>query len=248
VASVDEQSTPEPASTDGFATPEPPLPTGAFFEAAFRRFGQRFLGYELWTVAALLIPGLVAVVVHPLNLDGPPAYGVLGFGYALGHFALVGTLAVLVTGAARRRAPAIATAAVAGAIVAGALCAILPPLAVLVYPPLAFAPIAAAAGDADGLRALPYATALVVRSFGRIVSTLLGLVTIGLAAWFGFVIALTPLGGNDQKVAALTFTTLLVWPLAALVMRNVYGDLTGRVVLRREELAPERVPQRRRAR
>ena len=134
---------------------DPPLPTGAFFEAAFRRFGQRFVGYELWTIAALVIPGVVAIAAHPLNLDGPTAYGVLGFGYALGHLALVGTLAVLVTGAARERAPAIALAALSGAVVAGVLCAIFPPLAMLVYPPLAYAPIAAAAGDVDGLRALP---------------------------------------------------------------------------------------------
>ena len=218
---------------------------GAFFEAAFRRYGQRFLGYELWTIAALAIPGVVAIAVRPLRLDGAAAYGVLGFGYALGHLALVGTLAVLVTGAARERAPAIALAALFGALVAGALCAIFPPLAMLVYPPLAYAPIAAAAGDADGLHALPQATALAVRSFGRSVSTLLGVATVGLAAWFGFVIALSPVGGSDQKVAALTLSTLFVWPIAALVMRNVYGDLTGRVVLRREELAPERVPRRR---
>jgi len=219
---------------------ESPLPTGAFFEAAFRRFGQRFLGYELWTLAALVIPGIVAIAVRPLSVDGPTAYGVLGFGYALGHLALVGTLAVLVTGAARERAPAIALAALSGAIVAGVLCAI--------FPPLAYAPIAAAAGDADGLRALPQATALAVRSFGRSVTALLGVAAVGLAAWFGFVIALSPLGGNDQKVVALTLSTLLVWPIAALVMRNVYGDLTGRVVLRREELAPERVRRRRGAR
>jgi hypothetical protein len=227
---------------------ESPLPTGAFFEAAFRRFGQRFLGYELWTLAALVIPGIVAIAIRPLSVDGPTAYGVLGFGYALGHLALVGTLAVLVTGAARERAPAIALAALSGAIVAGVLCAIFPPLALLVYPPLAYAPIAAAAGDADGLRALPQATALAVRSFGRSVTALLGVAAVGLAAWFGFVIALSPLGGNDQKVVALTLSTLLVWPIAALVMRNVYGDLTGRVVLRREELAPERVRRRRGAR
>jgi hypothetical protein len=242
VASVDEQE------REGSVESEGPLPTGAFFEAAFKRFGQRFFGYELWTLAGLLVTGAVAVAVRPLDLGGPPLYGVLGFGYALGHLALVGTLAALVTGRARLRAPAIATAAVAGALVAGALCAVFPPLVVLVYAPLAFAPIAAAAGDVDGLHALPYATRLVVRSFGRVASTLLGLVSVGLAAWFGFVIALSPLGGNDQKVAALTFTTLLVWPIAALVMRNVYGDLTGRVVLRREELAPERVPRRRGAR
>jgi hypothetical protein len=225
--------------------PEPALPTGAFFEAAFRRFGQRFLGYELWTIAALAIPALVALAARPANLDGPAAYGVLGFGYALGHLALVGTLAVLVTGAVRERAAAIAVAAVSGAVIAGVLCAVFPPLALLVYPPVAYAPIAAAAGDASGLGALPHATALALRSFGRSVSALLGVVAVALAAWFGFVIALSPLGGNDQKLAALTLSTLLVWPIAALVMRNVYGDLTGRTVLRREDLAPQRPPRRR---
>jgi len=37
---------------------------------------------------------------------------------------------------------------------------------------------------------------------------------------------------------------LLVWPIAALAMRNLYGDLTGRVVVRRDELAPPRRPRR----
>ena len=231
---------------------EAPLPTGAFFEAAFKRFGQRFFGYELWTLAGLLvIPAPSRSAVRPLDLGGPPLYGVLGFGYALGHLALVGTLAVLVTGRARLRAPGRSrTAAVAGALVAGALCAVFPPLVVLVYAPLAFAVIAAAAGDTDGLHALPYGDA------ARRAEPSAASASDPARPRERRPRRLVRLRDRASRRSAATtrrsrrsrFTTLLVWPLAALVMRNVSGDLTGRVVLRREELAPERVPRRRGAR
>ncbi len=60
---------------------------------------------------------------------------------------------------------------------------------------------------------------------------------------FGSVIALSPLADPTQQRLSFLVSCLFGWPLAALVMRNLYGDLTGRLVIR--DLSP---PLRRRRR
>jgi hypothetical protein len=46
------------------------------------------------------------------------------------------------------------------------------------------------------------------------------------------VIGFSPLDRDVQTVAAIGAATLLAWPVSALVERNLYGDLTGRLVIR----------------
>jgi hypothetical protein len=47
----------------------------------------------------------------------------------------------------------------------------------------------------------------------------------------GFLVTLSPVDGSARFVAAIALTVLLLSPIAALVERNLYGDLTGRTVL-----------------
>src|SRR6185503_10077966 len=63
-------------------------------------------------------------------------------------------------------------------------------------------------------------------------STALAVVFVGAFLWFGFVIGFSPLDRDVQTVAAIGAATLLAWPVSALVERNLYGDLTGRLVIR----------------
>ena len=70
-----------------------------------------------------------------------------------------------------------------------------------------------------------------MRDWARAFGVLLGLGVIAMFLWFACLIALLPIGGAAQQIATLALTTLMFSPLAALVERNLYGDLTGRKVL-----------------
>ena len=207
-------------------------PVGALFEAAFRRVGQHFGAYLLYTVLAALPAALLA---YSLDRGGASGWGMLGailVVYAIGHLALVGLLAALVTGGLRERMGSIALTVVVGGVVLGAASTLLPPLALLVYPFVVLGPIAAAAGDRTGPAALVHGAAIAGRALGRTALVVAGLLLVSLFLWFGFVIALSPLRDTAQQVGAFAAVTLLVWPVAALVQRNLYGDLTGRLVIR----------------
>ena len=107
------------------------------------------------------------------------------------------------------------------------------PFALVFYPFVVFGPIAAAAGDAHGDRwRSPAASRVAGRSLGRVAMVVVGLVIVGAFLWFGFVIGFSPLDRDVQTVAAIGAATLIAWPVAALVERNLYGDLTGRLVIR----------------
>jgi hypothetical protein len=166
------------------------------------------------------------------------------FAFALGHFLLVGTLGALVAGTLRsrsggrpgrrhperrgQRAPGRRDRA------AGRAAGLPGPRA---------GPVAAASGDAGALGAFPIALRLVGRWFGRCYRVVLGLGMTFAILWFGSVIALSPLADPTAAARVLPRLCLFGWPLAALVMRNLYGDLTGRLVIR--DLSP---PLRRRRR
>ena len=117
------------------------------------------------------------------------------------------------------------------AAVTGAVFVVGGPLAIILYPLLVFGPISAAAGDESGLRAIPAGALLAVRDWARAFGVLLGLGIIAMFLWFAFLLTLLPIGGAAQQIATLALTTLVFSPLAALVERNLYGDLTGRKVL-----------------
>jgi hypothetical protein len=102
---------------------------------------------------------------------------------------------------------------------------------VIAFPFLVIPAIVAGAGDADGLRAVSHGARLALRWFKRAYAVLLGVVLVAGAAWFGFTILLTPLDDGVQRQIALALTALVVWPVTALVYRNLYGDMTGRLVI-----------------
>jgi hypothetical protein len=207
-------------------------PVGALFEAAFRRFGQRMGSYLLYSAAALAPSVLVLWWITAADLDGPVVYVSLLLAFFLGHLALVGLLAGLVTGQLRERAGSIAVTVVVGAGILAGVGTLLPPLALIPYPFVVFGPVAAAAGDAEGLGALRRGAALAGRHLGRAALVVAGTLLLALFLWFGFVIALSPLAETLRQWTAAGAVLLLVSPVTALVVRNLYGDLTGRLVIR----------------
>jgi hypothetical protein len=207
-------------------------PVGALFEAAFRRFGQRMASYLLYSAATLAPSVLVLWWIGAADIDGPVVYLALLLAFFLGHLTLIGVLAGLVTGGLRERAGSIAVTVVAGAVILAALGTLLPPLALIPYPFVVFGPVAAAAGDAEGLGALRRGAALAGRHVGRAALVVLGMLLLALFLWFGFVIALSPVEETVRQWTAAGAVLLLVSPVTALVVRNLYGDLTGRLVIR----------------
>jgi hypothetical protein len=204
-----------------------PTPVGALFEGAFRRYGAAILGYTLWSAAVGVIPLVTALLLR----DWKDVLFAAVAAQSLAHFLLCGILTALVTGTLRERIlPAAAVAAVAAA-VTGAVFIVGGPFAIVLYPLLVFGPIATAAGDLPALRSIPAGARLALRDWGRSFGVLLGLGVVAVFLWFAFFLTLMPIGGAAQQVATLALMTLMFSPIAALVERNLYGDLTGRKVL-----------------
>ncbi len=213
-------------------TGRPLHPVGALFEAAFRRLGQRFASYLAYTIACGLPAALVYRFVDQGDAEKWVRYALIMLAYSLGHLALVGILSGLVTGGLRDNAGSIALAVVFGGLVLTAASIVVLPFALVFYPFVVFGPIAAAAGDASGFGAIARGARVAWSALGRVAMVVVGLVIVGAFLWFGFVIGFSPLDRDVQTVAAIGAATLLAWPVSALVERNLYGDLTGRLVIR----------------
>jgi hypothetical protein len=222
------RDTPGVAASDA-AVKREPTPVGALFEGAFRRYGANVLGYTLWSAGVGLIPLVTITVLR----DWHDVLFAVVAAQSLAHFLLCAILTALVTGTLRTRIASAAVTATVCAAVTTAVFVVGGPLAIILYPLLVFGPIAAAVGDASALRAIPAGAMLALRDWARAFAVLLGLGVIAIFLWFAFLLTLLPIAGAVQQVLTLALTTLMFSPMAALVERNFYGDVTGRNVLPR---------------
>ncbi len=215
------------------SSPRDPAPLGALFEAAFRRFGARVTSYTVYSIAVAAIPAAVIAPLHPSTTEklGAGVQALVVAAVALSNLLLTGLLTALVTGTARARVAHYCGAAIVGAAILGGGWAVGGPFTVILYPLVAFAPVAAAAGDASALSALATGARLALRDWGRSYGALVGLGLCGGLLFGGFLVTLSPVDGSARFVAAVALTVLLMSPIAALLQRNLYGDLTGRIVL-----------------
>ena len=220
------RDTTEVAASDA-AVKREPTPIGALFEGAFRRYGANILGYTLWSAGLGLIPLVVTVLLR----DWRDVLFAVVAAQSFAHFLLCAVLTALVTGTLRTRIVPAALVALVCAAVTGAVFVVggrwrssstrcscsgrSPPRRATNR----------ACGRFRPARSSPCGTG--ARAFG----VLLGLGVIAMFLWFACLIALLPIGGAAQQIATLALTTLMFSPLAALVERNLYGDLTGRKVL-----------------
>ena len=223
----------EPVEKQGPVGPtgRPLHPVGAYFEAAFRRFGINILGYTVYTLMCGLLPVGAALIVSASAIPEWLGLFVFFLGFTLGNVLLIALTTALVAGGGRERLRSILTACVATGILGALLATLHPVFAIILYPLIVFPPIVVASGDAEGLRALPVGWKVALTWFKRTYACLLGIFIVTAAVWFGFTIFLSPLQDELQKQIAFAITTYFVWPISALVFRNLYGDVTGRLVI-----------------
>ncbi len=237
----------EPRPLDLGPTGRPLHPVGAIFEAAFRQFGRRFPFYVGCSLAAL-VPAIAAWTLnHGLGLTDYEGFPLLGGAYAFGALALVGSLTALVAGTWTLRRRVVALSALIGGVIS-APASLFPPVAILLFPLLALAAAAVAAGDATPRGGLRVALRETRRRIGRVYLMLLGLLLWFGACFVGLAIALSDVSDTIRIPLAAALATLLAWPQTALVVRSFYGDVTGRLVIRPaegEELRRDQLEARR---
>lgn len=213
-------------------TGRPLQPVGAYFETAFRRFGINFSGYLLMT-AVCGLPTVAAIIAFRSTALSGEAMGViLSMAYALGFVVVAALATLLVAGGTRERLPSILVTCAVTGVLAGLVVWQVVFLAIVLLPFLLFPPIIAASGDAGGLRAVAAGAAASVRWFRRAYACVFGLVIVAVALWVGFTGLFFAVPGSLRGDLIIGFTSLFMWPVAALVFRNLYGDMTGRLVVR----------------
>jgi hypothetical protein len=162
------------------------------------------------------------------------------FAAAAAALALAGAMTAFIGQRLRRTLPGIVATALLVAPPFG-LIAILHLAAIFLVPlllmPLGLAPVAAGAGDGAGLTACRRALAL-CGGGGYRRSLVPCAITASFAAmlFLAFGVALSPLGGRARVIATLVVWAAVAWPIAGLMLRSLYGALSGRLVVR---LRPE---------
>jgi hypothetical protein len=206
-----------------------PAPIRDLFATAVHRYGTAWADLAVATAVAVAAATGLLLAISRDGIDLFTAsliYGVAYFGF-LGFVVLRGL---------PHRAPAArvmatyAAAAVAG-MLAGALVILGGPLAIIPLPVLFFVVPIVAAGD-GGLSAAYRGPALSLRSFSRTwavwLITLVFSIPVILSV-FLVVYAFTSIG--TATLVSLALSAPIVWPVAALFIRALYGDLTGRAVV-----------------
>jgi hypothetical protein len=221
------------------AAAPPPVHVGDIFATAFVRYGGGFITYGLMSLVAAILPALaVAALVATDPGDGVTLATVAVSG-TVAYLSLLGAVTAAIGGRLRSKLAAIVLTAVTAMPPIALVIAVLGPIALLVLPfflPFfALAPIVAGAGDGSGVAACRSALALVgKRGYVRSLGVVAGLELIGALLWISFSIALSPIVGDARSVAIGFLWVAIYWPISALVFRNLYGALTGRLTIRTE--------------
>jgi hypothetical protein len=119
----------------------------------------------------------------------------------------------------------------AAIVIAGGPYALVP--IAFLLPFVALAPVAAGAGDYAGLAACGRALRLTAGGYRRAVVVSGLLVVLGAVLLVSFNLALAPLPSPARGIVALLAWTAVYGPISALVLRALYGALSGRLVVRR---------------
>ncbi len=213
-------------------TGRPLHPVGAYFEAAFRRFGVNFGGYLLLTAICGLPWAVAEFTLDGSGLEPQLQLLIRGALLAFGLVALTAAATALVAGGIRGRAGAVAVACVITAIPASLVVWNLSALALApILPLVLFPPIIAVSGDAGGARAVWAGVEASARWFRRAYACVFGIVIVAVGLWIGFTTVAFVITGPVGDHLRIVLTMLFLWPIAALVFRNLYGDMTGRLVI-----------------
>ena len=159
------------------------------------------------------------------------------FAAAAAALALAGAMTAFIGQRLRRTLPGIVATALLVAPPFGVI-AILHLAAIFLVPllltPLGLAPVAAGAGDGAGLTRAAGARSSSAAHGGYRRSLVPCAITASFAAilFLAFGIALSPLGGRVRVIATLIVWAAVAWPIAGLMLRSLYGALSGRLVVR----------------
>jgi hypothetical protein len=233
MAAVSESGTAEetPAETRGHE-----IRTADLVATALTRYAQAFATFGLMALVAAAFPALVVIVLREANARAEIIVTFGSYAAAAAALALAGAMTAFIGKRLRCTLPGIVATALVAAVPFGAiaifhLAAIF--LVPLLLPPFGLAPVAAGAGDGAGFRALR--RALVLCGHGGYRRSLVPCaITASFAAvlFLAFGIALSPVGGRVRVLATLIVWAAVAWPIAGLMLRSLYGALSGRLVVR----------------
>jgi hypothetical protein len=214
--------------TDGVAERRP-APIRDLFATAVHRYGNAWADLAVATaVIVVLSTGLLLII----SRDGVDLL-TAGLVYGVAYFVFLGF--VLLRGLPQRasggRVAATYLAAVLNGLAAGFVTVGLVPLSIAVLPLFFFVVPAVAAGDA-GLDAAWRGPALALRSFSRTWAVWLITLVFSMPVIVSVFLVVSNFGGVGTSILlALAISAPILWPVSALFVRAIYGDLTGRAVV-----------------
>ena len=210
--------------------------TADLVATALTRYAQAFATFGLMALVAAAFPALVVVALRSANAGAEAIVMVGSFAAAAAALALAGAMTAFIGQRLRRTLPGIVATALLVAPPFGAI-AILHLAAIFLVPlllaPLGLAPVAAGAGDGAGLTACRRALALCAGGgYRRSLVPCAITASFAAALFLAFGVALSPLGGRARVIATLVVWAAVAWPIAGLMLRSLYGALSGRLVVR----------------
>jgi hypothetical protein len=210
-----------------------PAPMSDLFATAVHRFGNAWADLVVATAVVVAI-GFIPVLAVSSSSGPSDVFVASCFSFGVAYFALLGFVILRGLPGAAPRGRVIGTyaaAAVTG-LAAGLVVLVLQPYSVVPLPALLLIVPAVAAGDATALGAFVAGPRLAVTNFTR--TWTMWTVTILFCApiVIAMFLMLTSLAGSvTATLLALALSAPIAWPVSALFIRALYGDLTGRPVV-----------------
>lgn len=210
-----------------------PAPMSDLFATAVHRFGNAWADLVVATAVVVAI-GFVPVLAVSSSGSPSDVFVASCFSFGVAYFALVGFVVLRGLPAPAPRRQVVGTYAVAAVtgLVAGLLLLVLQPYAVVPLPALLLIVPAVAAGDATTIGSFVAGTRLSFANFTR--TWTMWTVTILFCApiVIAMFLMLTSLAGSVKAtLLALALSAPIAWPVSALFIRALYGDITGRSVV-----------------
>jgi hypothetical protein len=210
--------------------------TADLVATALTRYAQAFATFGSMALIAAIFPALVVIALREADARPEVIVTVGSFAAAAAALALAGAMTAFIGRRLRTTLPGIVATALLVAPPFGAI-GLLHLAGIFVVPlllaPLGLAPVAAGAGDGAGVAAVRSALRLCGQG-GYRRSLVPCAITASFAAilFLAFGIALSPLGGKARVIATLVVWAAVAWPIAGLMLRSLYGALSGRLVVR----------------
>lgn len=206
------------------------------YATAFARYASGFVTFGLTALGLATLPAIAVAMARAAGAGTEPSTVLAIVVATVAYLLLVGSVTALIGGRLRKVAGSLVLVAVLAAPPLAALIVLTQVASVLLLPFLlpmvALAPVAVGAGEATGVTACRQAVSLVLkRGYGRSLGVSAGLVALGAILFLGVGAALSPLPGLARALAVLAVFAATYGPLSALVMRSLYGSLTGQLVV-----------------